>query len=355
MDWEQAASMMGDVESGQVHRERPPRLAEQLSSLMTRSEELQDAASSLLLPLRVTALDDRPFRARVESAGEGLLRVGIVRATPHVVRRGSPVMSSTDPDLFKVTLHRRGSALVSQDGPQHRVATGGLLVLDTSRTYTLVLPEQCEVVVLGMPRDLLGPHAQTLARRSGTSVAMETDVRALCAAVLSGVGDHLDALAAPRAARSMTDALTGLLISTLADVPAERVELPGLSLLERIMQYALANIRDPELTGAAVARAHHISLRRLQQLFQSEERTFHAWLRHERLRRFHQDLSDPALRSQPAWAIAESWGIRDTAHLARRLRREFGCTIAELRQPLLAPPSEERKGTVTPGRAGAVL
>ncbi|MGX1668600.1 AraC-like ligand-binding domain-containing protein [Streptomyces sp. NPDC055400] len=299
---------------------------------MTRSEELQDAASSLLLPLRVTAPHTRPFRARVDSAGEGLVRVGIVRSTPHTVRRGPRIMSSTDPDLFKVTLHRRGSALASQDGRQHRVATGELLAMDTSRTYELVLPEQCEVVVLGLPRDLLGPHAKALTRRSGTSVPTNAGVRALCAAVLSGAGDHLDALAAPRAARSMADALTGLLISALADTPAERVELPGLCLLERIRGYALANIRNPDLTGAAVARAHHISLRRLQQLFQGQERTFHAWLLHERLRRIYHDLSDPVLRSRPASAIAESWGIRDTAHLARRLRKEFGCTVTDLRQ-----------------------
>ena len=332
MDREQTAGIAGDLESGQVHREQLPQPAEQPTSLMTRSEELQDAASGLLLPLRVTAPDAHPFRARVESAGDGLVRVGIVRSTPHTVRRGPRIMSSTDPDLFKVTLHRRGSALVSQDGQQRRVATGELLALDTSRAYTLVLPDQCEVVVLGMPRDLLGPHAQALTRRSGTSVPTDAGVRALCAAVLSDAGDHLDALAAPRAARSMADALTGLLISALADVSAESVELPGVSLLERIMEYTLANICDPELTGTAVARAHHISLRRLQQLFQGEERTFQAWLLHERLRRIHRDLSDPALRCRSASAIAEHWGIRDTAHLARRLKKGFGCTVTELRQ-----------------------
>ncbi|WP_381795773.1 helix-turn-helix domain-containing protein [Streptomyces niveus] len=332
MKREQTAGAGGDMNSRQADGGQPSQSIEQPSSRMTRSEELQEAASGLLLPLRVTAPHTRPFRARVESAGDGLVRAGLIQATSHTVRRGPRVMSSTDPDLFKVTLHRHGSALAGQDGRQHRVATGEMLVLDTSRAYELILPDQCEVVVLGLPRGLLGPHAQALTRRSGTSIPTGTGVRALCAAVLSDAGDHLDALTSPRTARSMSDALTGLLISSLADIPTERVELPGLSLLERIMQYALANIRDPELTGAAVARAHHISLRRLQHLFQGEERTFRAWLLHERLRRIRHDLSDPGLRSLSASAIAESWGIQDTAHLARRLRREFGCTVTDLRQ-----------------------
>ena len=328
---QQTAGAAGDVHSRQATRVHPSHSTERLSSQMTRSEELQDAASNLLLPLRVTAPVTRPFQASVEAAGGGLVRAGVVRSTPHTVRRGLRIVSSTDPELFKVTLHRRGGALVSQNGRQHQVTTGGLLVLDTSLAYTLVLPEPCEVVVLGMPRGLLGPHARSLTQRSGISVPTNAGIQALCATMLSGVGDHLDALCAPRSAR-LADSLTALLIGALADVPAERVELPGLSLLERIMQYTLANIRDPELTGAAVARAHFISLRRLQQLFQGEERTFRDWLLYERLRRIHHDLGDPALLSLPASAIAECWGIRDTAHLARRLRKEFGCTVAELRR-----------------------
>ncbi|MFI7006857.1 helix-turn-helix domain-containing protein [Streptomyces sp. NPDC050145] len=295
-------------------------------------EELQTAASRLLLPLQVTAKEGRPFRARVDAVEGRLVRAGLVRSTPHTVCRAKRVMSSSDPDLFKVTLHRQGGALVTQDGVQRPVAAGELLVLDTSRAYTMVLPEQCDVVVFSVPRGLFGPHARAVTIRSGCAIAVDAGAMALCAAVLSAMGDNMGALTAPRAALSMTDSLTGLLVSALAEVPPERVELPGLSMLDRIKAYAVANIGDECLSGTAVARAHHMSLRSLQQVFKEEGETFTGWLRAERLERIRLDLGDPGHRATSAVDIAKGWGIRDTGHLSRLLRERLGVTVAELRE-----------------------
>ncbi|MFE6165217.1 helix-turn-helix domain-containing protein [Streptomyces sp. NPDC056486] len=321
MHQEHTARMDGDT-AGRDHR----------PLLMTQTEELQRAASALLLPLRVAAWGVRPFQATVESTGSATVRMGRVRSSPHAVRRGAGVMSSTDPDLFKVTLHRRGTGLVSQNDRQRQVRSGDLLVLDTTRPYTLILPDECDVMVLGLRRELLGPHARILVQRSGTSVPTDSGIRALCAAVLSSAGDHLDALGSPRSASYMSDALTSMLISTLADAPPEHVEMPTTSLLDRIVAYTLANLHDSGLSPQGIADRHGISLRRLHQLFRGQERTFCAWVRYERLLRIRRALSDPVLCHRSTAAIAASWGIQDTAHLARALKAEFGCTVAELRR-----------------------
>jgi hypothetical protein len=60
----------------------------------------------------------------------------------------------------KVTLHRGGSATVSQLGRQARVERGGLVALDTRHPYRLRVAQHCDVVVLALPRHLLGSHAE---------------------------------------------------------------------------------------------------------------------------------------------------------------------------------------------------
>lgn len=304
---------------------------------MRQAEELQTTVSSFLVPLRVTAPDSQAFRAVVESAGTTRLSAGRVRCTPHSVLRESRSMSSTDPDLFKVTLHRRGSAWASQDGRQRQVRSGDLLALDTTRPYTLALPDPCDVVVVGLPRGLLGPHAKTLARRSGEPVPTDAGMGAVCAALLTGLGDHVDALGAPHS-EYLLDAVTGLLISTLADVPAERVETQSAAIVDRIIAYTLANLHDPDLCAASVAARHGISPRWLHQLFKGRELTFTAWVRHERLKRIRRDLMDPALAHRTVAAVAADRGLVDPTHLARALRDEFGCTAAELRRAARGGP-----------------
>lgn len=298
---------------------------------LERAEELQTTVSRFLVPLRVTAPDSQDFRAVVESAGTTRLSAGRVRCAPHSVLRESRSMSSTDPDLFKVTLHRRGSGWASQGGRQHPVRTGDLLALDTTRPYTLALPEPCDVVVVGLPRWLLGPHARTPARRSGEPVPTDAGMGALCAALLTGLGDHVDTLGAPHS-EYLLDAVTGLLISALAEVPAERVETQSAAVVDRIVAYTLANLADPDLCAASVAARHGISVRWLHQLFKGRERPFTAWVRYERLKRIRRELSDPAFAHRTIAAVAAHWGVLDPTHLARALRDEFGCTAAEMRR-----------------------
>ncbi|MCX5202843.1 helix-turn-helix domain-containing protein [Streptomyces sp. NBC_00237] len=308
-----------------------PLLTPPLAPPLAHAEELQHTVSGFLVPLRVTAPPRPPFHATVASAGDAALHAGRLRSTPHSVLRTPGLISSSDPDLFKVTLHLSGTAHAEQGDGQHRAHPGDLLALDTTHPYALHLPDPCDVVVIGLPRGLLGPYARTLARRSGIPIPSDTGTAALCAALLTALGDQVDTLSGNRSAYVL-DAVTGLLISTLTDIPGERVETPAAAFVDRIVLHTLARLRDPDLCAESVAAHHRISVRRLHQLFQSRDRTFTAWLRHERLVRIHRDLSDPALSHRTATSIAADWGLLDGAHLSRALREEFGCTAAELRR-----------------------
>ncbi|MFJ2743252.1 helix-turn-helix domain-containing protein [Streptomyces sp. NPDC087440] len=312
------------------------------ASTLHHTEALQRTVSGFLVPLRVTAPPGRPFRATVTSAGNAALHAARLRSTPHSVLRPRHLISSTDADLFKVTLHLSGTALAEQADGQHLVRPGDLLTLDTTHPYALHLPEPCDVVVLGLPRGLTGPHTRALARRSGTPVPADRGTSALCAALLSALGDHVDALSGPGSERVL-DAVTGLLISALTGTAGERVETPTTTFADRITLHTLAHLHDPDLCAESVAAHHNISVRRLHQLFQGRDRTFTAWLRHERLTRIRRDLADPSLSHRTATSIAAAWGLLDGPHLSRALREEFGCTAAELRRPI-APRAEPGAG-----------
>ena len=113
--------------------------------------------------------------------------------------------------------------------------------------------------------------------------------------------------------------------------PTPRRPEAGVDLLDRITGYVLANLGDPTLSVGSVARRHGISPRYLHQLFRRRDRSFAAWVRHERLVRVRRDLLDPALTRRTAAAIAARWGLPDAGHLSRAFRAEFGCTIREFR------------------------
>ncbi len=75
-----------------------------------------------------------------------------------------------------------------------------------------------------------------------------------------------------------------------------------------------------------IAAAHHISVRYLYKLFETDMpgQGVADWIRQRRLERCQRDLLDPALQGRPVNAIEARWGLADAASLSRMLRTAYG-------------------------------
>jgi DNA-binding SARP family transcriptional activator/AraC-like DNA-binding protein len=292
-----------------------------------RAESLGAVLSALLVPLRVTA-GRRDFWARTAAWRAGEVLVARVTGAAHQVRREPGAITSGDRELLKAVLNRAGPPLVvAQDGRRCSVPPGHIVACDTTRPYTIDAPGDCDVSVVGIPRDVLPTEVPF--DRTALPLPAERGVGSMVTACVSGAAEHLDGLP-DEARRHLGDGLAALLMATLTGATPERVETQT-ALTDRIVAYALANLGDPTLCAAVVARRHGISVRHLHRLFAGRDRPFTAWVRRERLERIRRDLQDPAQAGIPAAEIASRWGVHDPAHLGRALKTEFGFTAAELR------------------------
>ncbi|MCL2733941.1 MAG: helix-turn-helix domain-containing protein [Actinomycetia bacterium] len=304
-----------------------------MTAVFTDVESMQAAVSSIMVPLQLTAPLDAPFQVQVSSAHAGEVAVARVEDGQGLVDRRHRLITSTDPELFMVTLDRRGAVCGEQDDRRHRARRGELMFLDTTRPYRLRYDDPCDAVVLMVPRASFGRHADVLRRRTATPLAGDGGTRAVVSAFFTGLGGQLDHLPGPSGA-PLGHALTALLVAAVTRTAPERVD-PATELADKIAAYALVNIADPGLCVESVARRFAISPRKLHRLFAHRHETFAAWLREERLRRVHHDLRNPALAQRTVAAIAARWGLYDPAHLSRLFRTRFGQTPAEVRR--LAP------------------
>jgi len=292
--------------------------------------ELQTAASTILAPLAVTAPGAEAFRADIDAAAVGRAAVARVRGSGHLVARSSRAISSSDPELLKVTLHRSpGPAAVDQGGTQNRAHSGDFVVFDMTRPYRLAVADDCDVMAVGIARTELGRHADTVARQAARRLPADTGAHAVLSAFLVGLGRHLDELAGPAEAH-VGDALVSLLLAAFTESEPGRMDT-ATELVDRIRVYALANISDPSLCVDSVAAAHGISARQLHRLFRRGGVPFAVWLRGERLDRIRRDLLDPTHDGRTTAAVAARWGIHDPRHLARALRTQYGQTARDLR------------------------
>ncbi|MFF4349547.1 helix-turn-helix domain-containing protein [Streptomyces sp. NPDC001530] len=293
--------------------------------------QLQTAASTILAPLAVTAPGVDGFRADIDAAAVGRACVARIRGSGHLVARTPRAITSTDPELLKVTLHRSPvPAAVDQGGRQSRAHGGDFVVFDMTRPYRLAVADDCDVLAVGIARGELGRHADTLARQAARRLQAETGAQAVLSAFLDGLGRHLDELTGPAQAH-VGDALVSLLIAAFTEKAPARMDT-ATELVDRIRVYTLANISDPSLCVDSVAAAHGISARQLHRLFRRTGEPFAAWLRQERLERIRRDLLDPAHDGRTTAAVAARWGIHDPRHLARALKAHYGQSARDLRR-----------------------
>ncbi|MEN3269265.1 helix-turn-helix domain-containing protein [Pseudonocardia sp.] len=304
-----------------------------------QAEELQAMGSAAFAPLRVTPVGPRPFRFEFNGAQASDVGLARIATTSCMVRRTPGLITSSDPELVKITLQTRGRSGIEQGGRQCLLTPGDLSVYTSDRPYELAFTEPYELIVIGVPRAHLGAHADTLQRQSAVRLPTDTGLRHVVGGFFRAMTDTLRAGHAEfsgSTGRHLSDAVTSLIISELVDASTPPSDTEP---ADQILAYCMTRLSDPSLCVDSVAKAHRISVRYLHKLLQARGLSLAAWIRHQRLQGIRRDLADPALAGRTVASISARWGVLSATHLSRALKAEFGCTAADIRRTMSADPT----------------
>jgi AraC-like DNA-binding protein len=286
---------------------------------------------------------DRLAVADVGPVAVGALSAGApaeVRRTARYVRRGGS-------NLCKVHVLAAGRGVVEQDGRQASLRPGDLVFVDLSRPVRWAMSAMRAVAVV-FPRELLPLHPDQAAGLTGVRIAGDRGVGAVASSLARQLPRQVDGAGVEGSARlgtAVLDLLTVALASRLGgDTDGS---LAGLvpraatrrALLEQVLAFIEARLADPDLTPGAVAAAHHVSVRSLYSLFETQEITVAGWIRQRRLERCRRDLLDPGQRDVPVSTVAARWGLPDPAHFSRAFRAAYGLPPVEYRRLAGRPAS----------------
>jgi AraC-like DNA-binding protein len=266
--------------------------------VQSRLERLRHITESALAPLEIrTAQPD--FSGQIVAAEIGAVQVfELTIDTPTEVVRTPKLIRRSDPEMFKIDVMTDGAMMVRQSGREALLGPGDLALVDMSRPGYW-LNQACRFVALArqVPRHL-------------------DEYR---------VGDSV------RVGWALLDLITAAFAARLDRESQVVLETRQGALLLRIHAFIEQRLSDPELSPSTVAAAHHISVRYLHRLFQSQQTTVADWIRRRRLDRCRRDLLDPALRGWPVGRVGVRWGFLTPGQFNRAFRREYGLPPGEYR------------------------
>jgi AraC family transcriptional activator of tynA and feaB len=273
--------------------------------------------------LAVRTSAPRPLSAQMLAYRGRSLHAAALRLSPHSTV-AVPATPSGHSRLL-VSLHKEGSALVSQGGRESHIEPGDVFVIDPARPFSIetgdvqshsvylptsalrrFVPQLDDVTALPI-RGVSGPAAVFRA----TLEALFTSLETLQDPVADCIGEALPAL------------LAAALMSCEAPCPVSRLRQLH---RRRIVRYVQDHLGDPGLDAHAVARGVCLSPRHLNRLFAEEGNSLMKWVWAERLERCAGELRTPALMSMTIAEVAYRWGFTHVSHFSRAFKLKFGMT-----------------------------
>ncbi|MFJ1811107.1 MULTISPECIES: helix-turn-helix domain-containing protein [unclassified Streptomyces] len=296
-----------------------------------------DMVGNEVMPVSLRSPYADRFRGWVEAVGLPHSQVAVFDFSPMTARRLSAHIRRADPEDYFLVLVRDSAIRLEQGRGVACLGPGGMALFSTSRPLSCDFLDHgrpVRLTLLRVPRTLLPLAGGRADRLLAEPLPTETGSGALLSPYLTSLPTTVRASGPAELARLGAigvDLAASLLAARLGDQEALPAETRRSALLARIGVFIDHHLADPALDPAAVAAHHHISLRTLHQLFQSEPESVAATIRRRRLERCHAELTDPGLRHRTIGETALRWGFRHPADFSRAFRRAYGVPPSEVR------------------------
>ncbi|NMO50067.1 helix-turn-helix domain-containing protein [Actinoplanes sp. TBRC 11911] len=303
-----------------------------LTYTLQSAADLERVAAATYMPVVATPRDKFRGMFAAHELGE-VVTLTEAHGTPlHTFRTERMAAHARRDDLLFFSVHRAGTATVRQGGRVASLGPGSGVLYEARSAWDLNVETTVHSLLLHFPRSALGlPSAEITAALARTVAAASAAMELFTAYIeqLTRVADGLSAAQRHAAGLVGIDMLAMILRgSTDAMLRGDNADAV---LLETMRHHVRERLADPELTVSALARRHHVSVRRTHELFARTGVTPGFYIREQRLLAARAMLSDARFARRAIAQIAAGVGFPHLRTFERAFVRRYGITPAQWR------------------------
>lgn len=279
-----------------------------------------------------TAVDTSSIECRVITEKLGTIGLALVAGDAIEMFADPTFAERRGPGRANLAFQISGTCVLTQHDRSATLCPGDLAIYETDAPYDLTFDGPFEHLVLSFTREfvhLAGDPAKVSAcRMSGTS-----GVSGLASVLLKGIAEQLGSPlpSTQQLSNSVLNLIAAAVCEKRDQSPVRSFDTQGEALILQVKAFIDAQLHEPDLSSAGIARAHAISPRYLQKLFENEGTTVTEWVRSRRLAGCRADLADPDCDSSSIATIAARWGLVDSSYFSRMFKAAFGISPRDYR------------------------
>lgn len=260
------------------------------------------------------------FNAELMCRCYGRTQVSRFDAPPHIWKRDRKHIRSDDQDVYLLSVLRDGEGVLEQNGNSAVQRKGSIALYDTALPFTYDL--SASINILTLPRTMLdsrAPHARQLLAKN---LECNPNMKAILCDMIDSML-YLDAEAPELSIiqEHLANSLMDIVLAVL-DLNSSCCSTAGNPSVEKMLAYARANLSNPDLCPADIAKSGSVSSRTMNRLFGKLGTTPMRWVIQERVR-----LGEHYLREKHAHTVTEAAfmvGFNDISHFSRSFKQLFG-------------------------------
>ena len=228
-----------------------------------------------------------------------------------------------------------GHEYINFNGEDILLKPGDLLIWDSTRPMSFQVQDRLHKISVMLPL----PRFRSWLPRSWFSIQHSLDGQSNSGLLLT---NHIKSLSESvfhggcKDNYALIDATIGVLINALEMESADNPKPLRVTQLLNIKGYIKANIRNPDLSPALIAKAGGMSSRYLHWLFNAnaDDDTVKQYIFRQRLDFCARDLLNPHMKHRKISDIAFYWGFQDTTHFNKRFKQRYNLSPGAFREQM---------------------
>lgn len=293
----------------------------------------QEMVRDSYVSLEVEQHTEQNFFGSIDFEPLGLVDISELHSCSQRVWRTPQAIRHSDADFFFIVAQLEGTGVIAQDTHKTMLDVGRWALVDSTRPFEFSLEQYFKQLVVSIPRNTLPFLIKCSSDMTGQDLSRRLSLGGIVSNYLLSLSGQVHNIS-PESRTLMAESVINLLCAALNETlpDANNPHHSSTIYLEKIKNFILQHLRDPDLSVSLIASELDVSNRYVHKLFNPMNMTVSEYIRCLRLENCRRELISERNKDRSITHIAFSWGFNSAAHFSYLFRQHYGMSASEYRR-----------------------